>query len=356
MYLILTRDKHNHSTEIYKDIINNSNEGVIAFLNAMEEFVILIDPDSNKILFANTYAKKQILNLEDRCCWEALGYQEPCCHKNNCFYRKSLQVKKEEGMWKEHRITKINLSNKILIMESIIDIAPKKLKNSEKNIKNNLISMVSHELRTPLNIIVSTIQLLEKYNEAWNTPENLKHTKRIKKATIQINKLLRDILLVEKVEADRVGFNPQPIDVVRLTKSVVEGIVESISQSQNVLFLSRKESFVANVDEFLLTTILTNLLSNATKYSKDNEEVRLKLEFDNKNIVFKIIDKGIGIPEVEQKNLFKSFYRASNVGKVSGTGLGLAIVKDFIDIHKGSIDFISREDEGTTFTVIIPII
>lgn len=353
--MILTRDKYSHNADMHKDLADSSNGGAVSFLNAMEEFAILIDPDSNKIIFANTYAKNKTLNLEGRHCWEALGYKEPCCLKNSCLYKKSFQIRTEDGMVKEHRITKINLFNKILIMETILDIGQQKLKSSKKNISNNLISMVSHELRTPLNIIVSTIQLLEKYNEAWRTPENLKHTKRIKKATTQINKLLRDILLVEKVEADRVEFNPQPIDVIKLTKSVVESIVENIVPSQNILFLSSKESFVAKVDEFLLTTVLANLLSNATKYSKDNDEVRIELEFDNKSIIFKIIDKGIGIPEIEQKNLFRSFYRASNVGKVSGTGLGLAIVKDFIDIHKGSIEFMSKENEGTTFIVGIPI-
>lgn len=354
--MTLIKDWSYWSADMLRDIINDNSGGIISFLNGMEEPVILIDPDSNKIFFANIYAKKKFSNLEGRLCWEALGYQEPCCHNNSCLYKGALRIEKEENKYREHKITKINLSHKILIMESLRDINRQKPKDKKKNLKNSLISMASHELRTPLNIILSTLQLLEKYNENWKSAETRKHTRRIKKAASQINKLIGDMLLVEKVEGERLDFNPKPIDVVKLARTVIEGIGESIEHSLNITFYSTKKSITANVDEFLLTTILNNLLNNAVKYSRENGEIGLNLELNEKDIVFRITDKGIGIPKADKESLFENFYRASNVGRISGTGLGLAIVKDLVNIHKGSIDFISKENEGTTFTVKLPVV
>ncbi|AOY75958.1 sensor histidine kinase [Clostridium formicaceticum] len=353
--MILTKEMLDDNKKMFFDLQSKENKSILSFLNTMEEFVIIIDPDSHEIVFANDYAKKEVLFLETYPCWETLGYDKPCCQHKDCLTEKSFEIKKSDGTWKQHRITKITLSNRTFLMESIIDITDKKAKEKEKKLKYNLLSMVSHELRTLLNIILSTIQFLEVYDKNWKNSENSKHTQRIKKATKQINKLLKDILLVEKVEAERVKFNPKPIDVVKLTKAILEPIRESISLSSNIIFISEKETFFTNADEFLLSTILTNLLTNAVKYSRNNEDVIIKIEFEEENILFKIIDQGIGIPKAEQKNLFCSFYRASNVGDVSGTGLGLTIVQDFVDIHQGSISFKSELDKGTTFVVKIPI-
>ncbi|AKL94093.1 ATpase, histidine kinase-, DNA gyrase B-, and HSP90-like domain containing protein [Clostridium aceticum] len=354
--MILTKEMIEDNEKIFFELQNKETRNMLSFLNMMEEFVIIIDPDNQEIVFANDYAKNEILFLETYPCWEALGYDRPCCKNNTCLSEKTFEIKKSDGTWKQHRVTKIILSNKVLLMESIIDITEKKVKEKKKKLKYNLLSMVSHELRTLLNIILSTLQLLEGYDENWKNSSNYKHTQRIKKATGQINKLLRDILLVEKVEADRVRFNPKSIDVIKLTKAILEPIRESISLFSNIIFITEKETFVTNVDEFLLSTILTNLLTNAVKYSKANKDIIVKIEFEEENVLFKIIDQGIGIPKAEQKNLFQSFYRASNVGDISGTGLGLTIVQDFVDIHQGSISFKSEVDKGTTFIVKIPII
>ncbi|SES96388.1 Signal transduction histidine kinase [Natronincola peptidivorans] len=328
----------------------------ISFLNALEKYIIIINPDCHTIVFANNYAKKINPHLEGNLCWKALGYSKPCCSDKSCRDEKTFEAKRANDRWNEHQLTKMHLMDQTLIIEIIEDITERKMKEKEKSLKHTLISMVSHELRAPLNVILSTIQLLETFDDSWKDGKNFKHTQRIKKATSQINKLLRDILLVERVEADKVKFSPQPIDVVKLTKATIDLLKESDYYMADIIFTSTKEVFISKVDEFLLTTILTNLLTNALKYSINGEDVQIMLEFDDESMMFKIIDKGIGIPKVDQKNLFESFHRASNVGKIVGTGLGLTIVKDFIDIHKGSISFKSKENEGTTFIVKIPIV
>ena len=109
------------------------------------------------------------------------------------------------------------------------------------------------------------------------------------------------------------------------------------------------------MDEKLLRHILTNLLSNAVKYSPQGGNVYFNLSSHNGEAIFQIKDEGIGIPPADLKQLFQSFHRAKNVGKIPGTGLGLAIVKQCVDLHAGTIDVSSEVGVGTTFTVKIPL-
>jgi signal transduction histidine kinase len=99
---------------------------------------------------------------------------------------------------------------------------------------------------------------------------------------------------------------------------------------------------------------LTNLLSNAVKYSPIDSYIDFQLNYHSAEAIFKIKDAGIGIPIEDQEQLFESYYRAQNVGKIPGTGLGLSIVKQCVDLHGGQIEFSSDTGLGTTFVVTIP--
>ena len=107
-------------------------------------------------------------------------------------------------------------------------------------------------------------------------------------------------------------------------------------------------------DEKLLQQALINLLTNAFKYSPDGSIVTLDLSFDEGNAVIQVKDSGIGIPKADQPLLFEMFHRAGNVGAIKGTGLGLAIVKRSVEAHGGTIEFESREGNGTTFMIKLP--
>ncbi len=340
---------------LYKDIILGDGRDIYFYLNAIEEPIIIIEPTNYKVLFANDCARSKIPNLEKGPCWQAFGYSGPCSVPHACYQAKVLQAQAKDGVWREHRVSKIDLGNKKVIVEIFRDISEEIEIELERKRKSNLVSMASHELRTPLNIILSTIQLLEKYDDNWTSPNTFKHTQRIKKAAKRINTLLEDILLLEKTKAKQVRFNPQPIDIVNLSKSVIDGLESCDKISHEIIFKSNKAFFTARVDEFLITTILNNLLSNASKYSREDKEVRIDLDIGKTNMAFTIRDEGIGIPLEEQKHLFETFYRTSNVGRVKGMGLGLTIVRDFVHIHRGSLEFTSAEGEGTTFVVKIPI-
>jgi signal transduction histidine kinase len=100
---------------------------------------------------------------------------------------------------------------------------------------------------------------------------------------------------------------------------------------------------------------LINVLSNAVKYSPPGSAVVFEVERQKTDAVFRIIDRGIGIPESDLKQLFESFHRASNVGQIPGTGLGMVLVKRCVELHGGTIEVDSKEGQGTTIVVTLPL-
>jgi signal transduction histidine kinase len=126
------------------------------------------------------------------------------------------------------------------------------------------------------------------------------------------------------------------------------------AQVQLVLDLGPEgESLV--LDEALIRNIVGNLLSNAIKYSPQGGMVRFSARTAQDQLVIRVADEGIGIPQADQAMLFNTFHRAANVGSIAGTGLGLSIVKEAVTCHQGQIEMHSVEGEGSQFTVMLPL-
>lgn len=106
----------------------------------------------------------------------------------------------------------------------------------------------------------------------------------------------------------------------------------------------------------MVKQILTNLISNASKYSPSHKNIVVMIHQENTQVVIQVADSGIGIPNEEMKNLFTPFFRGTNVGTIPGTGLGLSIIKEMIEFLGGSIDAKSKVGIGSVFTVRLPII
>jgi len=222
-------------------------------------------------------------------------------------------------------------------------------------LKSRFISMASHEFRTPLTTILGSAELLKHYSHKWTEEKKIVHFERIYSNVQHIAQLLDDILLIGQVEAGKLEFNPEPLDVVQFCSSLVEELQLSASSEHPIIFTCQFSGLEGCLDEKLLRHILSNLLINAIKYSPTSSTVNFELICQNDWAIFKIQDSGIGIPLEDQERLFESFHRAKNVGNIPGTGLGLAIVKRAVDLHGGKITVKSEVGVGTTFTVIIPL-
>lgn len=229
-------------------------------------------------------------------------------------------------------------------------------KEKELNeLKSHFVSTTSHEFRTPLATILSSAELLEHYGHKWVEQKKLEHLHRIQTAAESMAHLLNNVLLVSKAEAGKLEFKPHRLDLQQFCCDLVEEMQLIAGSNYTINFVSFGECTNVCLDERLLRHILTNLLSNAIKYSPIGSTVYLNLVCDSKAAIFRIQDKGIGIPTADQVKLFQSFHRGSNVGTISGTGLGLAIVKKSVDLHGGALAVISQVGVGSTFIVTIPL-
>lgn len=221
-------------------------------------------------------------------------------------------------------------------------------------LKLRLFSMVSHEFRTPLSIILGSAQLLAESSQQCPESKKLKNLHRIQSSARLMTQLLTDILTLTRAEAGKLECHPEFVELESFCLNLVEDIQFSSQTPHSIKFISQAQYPHAKLDEKLLYSILTNLLSNALKYSPPGGIVHLILSSEPEAFIFQIKDEGIGIPLEDQQSLYEPFHRGKNVGNVVGTGLGLAVVKKCLDLHQGQILVESKVGIGTTFTVKIP--
>lgn len=222
-------------------------------------------------------------------------------------------------------------------------------------LKSRFVAMTSHEFRTPLATILSSAELVEHYGSRLPAEEQKELFQSIRAGVERMTKMLDDVLIIGRAEAQMLEFKPAPIDLAGFCEGLVEELRRSSGAGRSLDYSYEGGRSPVNVDEKLLRHVLMNLLSNAIKYSPKGEPVEFRVRVENASAAFEITDRGIGIPAEDQARLFETFYRARNVGNIAGTGLGLAIVRKSLDLHGGTIRFDSAPDRGTRFHVAVPL-
>jgi signal transduction histidine kinase len=220
--------------------------------------------------------------------------------------------------------------------------------------KSRFVSMVSHEFRNPLNIISGTTQILEQYGDSLTKEKKQEILQQLKRNIAKMNDLLENVLIIGRKDMGKLKFQPAPLELETFCQGLIAQIQTAFKNKQQINFVYQGEQRQFNLDSNLLHHILSNLLSNACKYSPQDSIVELEVHCQPSEIVLSVRDRGIGISPEEIPKLFDSFYRASNVGKIKGTGLGLAIVKQYVELHQGAIAVESKVNAGTVFTVTLP--
>ncbi|MDM9585313.1 hybrid sensor histidine kinase/response regulator [Nostoc sp. GT001] len=229
--------------------------------------------------------------------------------------------------------------------------------NELNQFKSEFVSMLSHDIRNPLNTILLAAGLLQNQDERLTKEKKQNHLKMIRSAIKNMAKLLDEVTFIGKADSGRLGFEVICLDLEAFCRQMVDEVRLIANDKQlTLVFASFGQLDDALWDESLLRHILGNLLSNAIKYSLPGGMVRFELIGQEKAVIFRVQDWGIGIPQENQKRLFQPFRRADNVGNIPGTGLGLAIAKKCVDAHGGEIVVNSQVGVGTTFTVTLPLI
>ncbi len=254
------------------------------------------------------------------------------------------------------------VKNRTLILEEAIQELEKTKKdlnnalNKERELnelKSRFVSMASHEFRTPLTTMMSSLSLVTKYGEQNDRDNQVKHVSKIKTSINNLTDILNDFLSVSKLEEGKIENMPEQLTLSTFISEVVSEMRTMALPGQ---MIEQKHSGNENawVDKKLLKNVLFNLISNAIKFSPEGGSIEISSHASNSSIKISVKDSGIGISAEDQKHLFERFFRAHNATHIQGTGLGLNIVARYVELMKGTIDFESKENEGTQFTIIIP--
>ena len=224
-------------------------------------------------------------------------------------------------------------------------------RNELNELKLQFFSMLSHEFRTPLSLITGSAQLLKESLKPVMEPSKLKNLSRIQSAAKLMNQQLNDLLMVARADAGKMEFNPISLEMQTFCLNLIEDF-QTFGETQRVIqFSKRGQSAHSMVDEKLLYSILSNLLSNALKYSDPRSTVYFLMICEPYAVTFEIRDEGVGIALEDQQNLYSLFSRGRNVQETSGSGLGLAVAKRCVNLHQGKILVESQIDVGTKVTV-----
>jgi len=228
--------------------------------------------------------------------------------------------------------------------------------------KTEFVSIASHQLRTPLSIIKWYVEFLSKKEIQKNfTDKAIKYIKTINDSNQRMIKLVNDLLDISRIENGRMQIKLEKTNFVELCQNIIKEN-QPIAELKKIKISFKYDPSIPLIlaDPKRIGIAMDNLITNAVKYiqsDKGQGQISIEISNKNKNIIFNISDNGVGIPAGDQKKIFKKFFRANNTMRLqtSGTGLGLFIAKAIIESHKGSIWFVSKENEGTTFYFTLPL-
>jgi len=267
---------------------------------------------------------------------------------------RTAQLKNTIKQLKELNINYKNEIAKRLENEHKIKVALKK--EIELNeLKTKFLSLVSHEFKTPLSGILTSAMLLGKYNLSEQQDKREKHIQTITSKVNYLDNILNDFLSIERLESNNTNYKFSTFNLSKIVNEVIYNANMLLKSGQKINIPNNTDEYILYQDEKFLELALSNVIYNAIKYSPQNTTIDLEVYKNKQNIVFKVTDQGVGIPEKEQKFIFNRYFRAENVLNEQGTGIGLNIVKSHLENLGGTIHFSSEENKGSVFTFELPI-
>lgn len=337
-----------------RTILNKKIDSFFKSTNIFDDFIQ--NPSSKK--FKSTIELIGIKSDEEEVFIELnFGKME---YENELYFKaliSDISIRKQ----KEEKISHLNikLEEEVKLRNKELEKLIEKLKislNKEKelnNLKTKFITLASHEFKTPLSAILSSTELMNKYADLENVDKRKEHLEKIKIMISRLNGMLDDFLNLENIELGVIKPEFSLFKINELIDYIVQNTTPLLTKNQILKFKTDGDSTFYH-DKKIIHIILSNLLHNAIKYSKERSNIEVEISTNTKNIYFQVKDNGIGIPKNEQNLIFNRFFRAKNALYFPGTGIGLNIVKGYINNLNGNISFKSVENIGTTFKVQLP--
>lgn len=217
-------------------------------------------------------------------------------------------------------------------------------------LKSHLMGMFSHDFRNPLATILAASNMLQSYWDRLTPEKREQRFNHIEGSVHLLLQMLDEMLMVAEIENGQLTYNPQATDLTKLIEKII-GDFLMIDADKHIIssYIQLPERIM--IDQKIIQHILTNLISNALKYSPIDTEIIVKASFKSDQFTLLVKDAGIGIPQEDIANIFEPYFRASNVESAKGTGLGLALVMHTLDVCHGTIEVSSELEHGTSFTV-----
>jgi two-component system, OmpR family, phosphate regulon sensor histidine kinase PhoR len=220
--------------------------------------------------------------------------------------------------------------------------------------KSDFVTAVSHDLRSPLTGILAYVELMQRVGTLNDAQREYAH--QITRSIQSISLLITELLELGKIET---GYDVdfEPVDLRAIVQETLDNLTHQLGEKGHTLDLECAPNLpLVHGNPLRLRQVTANLIGNAIKYTPENGRIRVEVCPEDGLAMFRVADNGIGIPIEDQPFVFDKFYRTERASKdYEGTGLGLAIVKSIVDQHNGRIWLESKEGQGTTFTVVLPI-
>ena len=377
----------------YRELIDGSIQGIIIHDNFRPLLVNKAWAD------IHGYGVDEVMGLDSVLPLIARGHRKPIQSFNKARLdgkpvpgRSEYQAinKDRDLVWVENLTKKIEWAGKKALQSTIIDITERKhqerrdasrreeleglvarrtveLRQQNQDLERALqrereynavldqfVSMASHEFRTPLTIIDSAARRIERKADSIEPKDVAQRTQKIRNAVQRMLILIESVLSSASMGAGKLKVEVQPFGLRELAETTCQRQQEvSPTHRINAKLDALPERFVG--DPNLLDQVFSNLLSNAVKYAPDSPEIDVAGVTRGKNVSFSVSDHGVGIPAEEQAKLFDKFFRASTSTGIAGTGIGLNLVAQIVELHGGRIEVQSKEGQGSTFTVLLPI-
>ena len=222
--------------------------------------------------------------------------------------------------------------------------------------EKEFINSLSHELQTPLTALIASAGLLIGELQKESKGPQLRLAQNIAHSASSLQNRLTELIDLSRTKTTRFRIKRQPFDFSTLAQKVIEELSPLLNNKEQSIAVEMPTSISITADEQRVEQILLNLLANAVKFTPQNGKITLKAQQNKDSLIVEVRDTGPGIPEDEQKKLFRPYYRTStDTHRLPGLGLGLAITKQLVELHKGRIWMESKPGKGSTFAFSLPL-
>ena len=220
--------------------------------------------------------------------------------------------------------------------------------------KSRFISFTSHEFRTPMAAAVGSAELLENHFDHLTPAKRQALLTRINSSLRRMSEMLDEILVLNRMDTGRVKIQAIELNLERFVGDAIEEVRLGDQNTHYFEFQAVGDATRVKTDPNVLHHVLTNLLSNAVRYSPSGTRVTLSVEASATEFCIAVQDQGIGVPEADRERIFEPFERGSNIGEIRGNGLGLNIVKRMTALLGGDLTLVSGQGSGSKFTARFP--